>query len=80
MICTDTACFGAADALRTSIRFFGLDRMLSASDSPYDPEKGPGFIRATIANLTELDLTDVERDAIYQGNVTRLLGLDAAVA
>lgn len=80
MFYADTACFGAGDALRTSIRFFGADRMLFASDSPYDPEKGPGFIRATIANLTELDLTDAERDAIYQGNVTRLLGLDRKAA
>jgi predicted TIM-barrel fold metal-dependent hydrolase len=75
MFYADTACFGAGDALRTSIRFFGVDRMLFASDSPYDPEKGPGYIRATIGNLTELDLTDADREAIYHGNVTRLLGL-----
>ena len=79
MFYADTACFGAEDPLRTSIRFFGADRVLFASDSPYDPEKGPGYIRATIKNLNDLDLTDGERSAIFSGNVTRLLGLDSEV-
>lgn len=74
MFYCDTACFGAEDALRTSIRFFGTDRVLFASDSPYDPEKGPGYIRATIANLEHLDLTDAERNSIYHGNISKLLG------
>ena len=73
MFYVDTACFGAADPLRTSIRFFGVDHVLFASDSPYDPEKGPGYIRATISNLEELDLTDEEREAIYSRNVLDLV-------
>lgn len=76
MFYCDTACFGAGDALRTSIRFFGADRVLFASDSPYDPEKGPGYIRSTIANLDELDLSTEERDMIFSGNVSRLLGVN----
>lgn len=72
----DTALFGAGDAIRTSIRFYGTDRVVFASDSPYDPEKGPGFIRATIENLEELDLTDAQRQDIYQNNAVRLFGLN----
>jgi predicted TIM-barrel fold metal-dependent hydrolase len=71
----DTAMFGAAHALRCVIDFYGVDHVLFGSDSPYDPERGPGYIRATIKNLNEIDLTDAERDAIFQGNVSRLLGL-----
>ena len=72
----DTAYFGAGDPMRTAIRFFGVERTLFASDSPFDPEKGPGYIRSTIANLEEMDiLTPADRDAIYAGNVTDLLGL-----
>lgn len=78
MFYADTACFGAGDALRTSIRFFGADRTLFSSDSPYDPEKGPGYIRATIANLEDMDLTDQERQAIYHDNVVKLVGLTEA--
>jgi predicted TIM-barrel fold metal-dependent hydrolase len=74
MMYVDTAMFGAAHALRCCIDFYGADRVLFASDSPYDPEKGPGYIRATIANLEEIPLADADRQAIYQDNVTRVLG------
>ncbi|GAA4544237.1 amidohydrolase family protein [Amycolatopsis samaneae] len=80
MFHVDTALFGAEDALRTSIRFYGVDKVLFGSDSPYDPEKGPGYIRATVGNLAALDLTDAERAAIYHGNVTRLLDLGEPAA
>jgi predicted TIM-barrel fold metal-dependent hydrolase len=75
MFYADTAMFGAAHALRCSLEFFGVDRMLFASDTPFDPEKGPAYIRATIANLEELELSDAERRQIYAGNARRLLGL-----
>lgn len=73
----DTALFGAAHALRCSVDFYGVDHVLFASDSPYDPEKGPGYIRATIRNLQEIGLSREDQDAIFSGNVTTLLGLDA---
>jgi aminocarboxymuconate-semialdehyde decarboxylase len=67
--------FGAAHALRCCIDFYGTDHILFGSDSPFDPERGPGYIRATIANLEEIGLTPAEREAIFCGNVTRLTGL-----
>ncbi|MBO0685209.1 MAG: amidohydrolase [Candidatus Dormibacteraeota bacterium] len=80
MFYVDTAMFGARHAIRCSLDFFGVDRTLFASDSPFDPEKGPGYIRATIADLEGLDLTPEERNAIYEGNARRLLGLDRVTA
>ena len=76
----DTALFGTAHAIRCSLEFFGVDHVLFASDSPFDPEKGPGYIRATIANLETLGLSDAEKAAIYEGNARRILGLDSAFA
>ena len=52
--------------------------MLFASDSPFDPEKGPGYIRATIANLESLELSDSDRAAIYEDNARRVLGIATA--
>jgi aminocarboxymuconate-semialdehyde decarboxylase len=46
-----------------------------ASDSPFDPEKGPGYIRATIENLEALELSEADLASIYEGNVRRLCGL-----
>jgi aminocarboxymuconate-semialdehyde decarboxylase len=74
----DTALFGAGHALRCSLDFYGVEHMLFASDTPYDPERGPGYIRATIKNLTELELEPAQYEAIYHGNLEKLLGLVTA--
>jgi uncharacterized protein len=78
MFYADTAMFGAAHALRCSIEFFGLDRILFASDSPFDPEKGPGYIRSTIENIESLGLSDAEREQIYEGNARAVIGVPVA--
>ena len=78
MFYADTAMFGAAHALRCSIEFFGVERVLFASDSPFDPEKGPGYIRSTIANIESLDLSDAEREQIYEGNARKVIGVVVA--
>jgi aminocarboxymuconate-semialdehyde decarboxylase len=75
MMHADTAMFGAAHALRCSIDFYGAGHILFGSDSPYDPERGPGYIRDTIKNLQEIGLSAEEQAAIFSGNVIRLTGL-----
>jgi predicted TIM-barrel fold metal-dependent hydrolase len=74
MFYADTALFGAPHALRCAVEFFGADHVLFGTDSPYDPEKGPGYIRSAIADIERLDLTAQQRAAIYAGNLRRLLG------
>jgi predicted TIM-barrel fold metal-dependent hydrolase len=49
--------------------------VLFASDSPFDPEKGPGYIRETIKIIEELDITEQERQQIFQDNAEQLLKL-----
>jgi len=75
MFYVDTALFGAEHALRCSLEFFGVEQALFASDSPFDPEKGPGYIRSTIANLEALELSEADLARIYEGNARRLCGL-----
>ncbi|BCB77904.1 hypothetical protein Pflav_043140 [Phytohabitans flavus] len=72
MFYVDTAMFGAAHALRCTVDFFGVDRVLFGSDSPYDPEKGPGYIRSTIRNLDEIGLGEDEQSAIFHGNARKV--------
>lgn len=74
----DTALFGAPHAISSSLAFFGPDHILFASDSPFDPEKGPGYIRTTIADLESLELPEDTLAQIYSGNAQRLLRLGAA--
>jgi aminocarboxymuconate-semialdehyde decarboxylase len=75
MFYADTALFGAREATILGLRFFGVERTLFASDSPFDPEKGPGYIRSTIEIIDSLDITPEQRRAIYEGNARRLLKL-----
>jgi aminocarboxymuconate-semialdehyde decarboxylase len=54
---------------------FGADRVLLASDSPFDPEGGTLYTRETIEVIDWLDITDDERDRIYRRNAERLFKL-----
>jgi predicted TIM-barrel fold metal-dependent hydrolase len=75
MFYVDTALFGARDATILGLKFFGAERTLFASDSPFDPEKGSAYIRWTIELINSLDITPEERYAIFEGNARRLCGL-----
>lgn len=72
----DTAVFGSLSATKCGLDFFGVDNVLFASDAPFDPEKGPMYIRETIKVIDQLDITPEERAKIYQGNAQRLLRLN----
>lgn len=72
----DTASFGSMKAIEHAIEFFGEDRVLFASDAPFDPEGGPMYIRETMRVLDEMEISDRTRAKIYQDNAVRLLGLE----
>jgi predicted TIM-barrel fold metal-dependent hydrolase len=72
----DTATFGSSRAIEHAIEFFGEDRVLFASDAPFDPEGGPMYIRETIRILDEIDISDALRRKLYQDNAAALLGLN----
>ncbi len=77
MFYADTAVFGAYDATVCGLNFFGAGKVLFASDAPFDPEKGPMYIRETIAILDRLPIPDADRERIYWRNAVELLNLDA---
>jgi predicted TIM-barrel fold metal-dependent hydrolase len=78
MFYADTATFGSLPALRCGLEFFGADQVLFASDSPFDPEKGPGYIRETIRCVDGVEMSDADRYKIYEGNARRLMRLKLA--
>jgi uncharacterized protein len=75
MFYADTAVFGSMAATLCGLSFFGIDKVLFASDSPFDPEKGSAYIRWTIDIIDKLNITPAERQAIYEGNARKLLKL-----
>jgi uncharacterized protein len=72
----DTAVFGSRSATVCGLDFYGADKALFASDSPFDPEKGSGYIRETISILETLDLSPVDRKKISFRNAESLFGLN----
>ncbi len=69
----DTASFGSRIPLDAARTFFGTGKMLFASDMPFDPEGGPGFIRKGLHLIGQMELEDAQRQAILCGNIQRLL-------
>ncbi len=72
----DTALFGAWEATKCGLKFFGVDRVLFASDAPFDPEKGSMYTRTTIEIIDRLDISPEERGKIYEGNARRIMRLN----
>ena len=75
MFYADTALFGAYDATVCGLNFFGVDHVVFASDAPFDPEKGPMYIRNTISIVDRLPIDEDERQRIYWRNAVALLRL-----
>src|SRR5437016_5800769 len=65
----DTALFGAGNGLICGLDFFGLDRVVFATDAPLGP------IAKTLAAIDTLDLEDGARQKIMAGNAKRLMKL-----
>jgi aminocarboxymuconate-semialdehyde decarboxylase len=70
----DTATFTAAPAMRAGFEFFDRDKIVFASDCPFDPEGGTMYIRETLRILDELKLPKAEREAIDRGTLEKLVG------
>ena len=70
----DTALFGAASPTKCGLDFFGVDKVVFASDAPFEPSPGL-YIRETIAVIESLNLSADEKDKIYCRNAESLLNL-----
>ena len=71
----DTVLGGAAAPLACGVAFFGVERIVFASDCPFDPEGGPMYIREGIRSIEELGLPESDKRKIYFGNAKTLLKL-----
>ena len=73
----DTALCGSRAGIVCGLDFFGADHVLFASDSPFDPEGGPRWIRTTIDILDKLEMPEEARAKICFRNAEKLFGLAA---
>lgn len=69
----DTALYGASASLMCGYDFFGPDRIVFGSDMPYDSEGGDRYVRQTIEAIERMDISDADKQKIYEGNARKLL-------
>jgi uncharacterized protein len=70
----DTAVFTSDAATELGMSFYPLEKIVFASDCPFDPEKGTMYIRETLRIIDALELTKEQRDQVYFGNLERITG------
>jgi len=75
MFYTDTAINGNVSGLRCGYDFFGEDRVLFGSDTPFDLENGVVSLRETIEAIEAMNLPEPSKKKIYEGNARKLLHL-----
>jgi aminocarboxymuconate-semialdehyde decarboxylase len=73
MFYADTALFGSSAGTRCGLEFFGIDKIVFASDCPFDPEGGYQFIRETMRVLGGMNLTKEQKDLVMGGNLRRMM-------
>lgn len=73
MFFADTALSGAVGATRCGFDYFGPDRVLFASDFPFDAEGGSYLVRETVNALNALELATPVRRKINHENILKLI-------
>jgi predicted TIM-barrel fold metal-dependent hydrolase len=71
---TDTAVFGGKPATECGLAFYPTEKIVFASDCPFDPEKGTYYIRETLKILDSIDMSKKKRRAIMYGNLEEITG------
>jgi len=71
----DTAIQGNPAALRCAWDFFGADRMMFATDCPYDDELGERVYRETIPAVDAMGIGEEDRRKIFEENARRVFRL-----
>ncbi len=75
MFYADTALGGDVPALMCGHAFFGPEHMLFGTDYPYDAEGGDKYIRNTISAVYGMNISDADKERIFEGNAKRILRL-----
>jgi aminocarboxymuconate-semialdehyde decarboxylase len=71
----DTATFSGEPAMHAGLAFYDLDKIVFASDCPFDPEKGTFYTRETIRILEGIDMPKADKEKIWHGNLEAMTGV-----
>ena len=71
----DTITIGSVPALRCGIDFFGADRVMFATDMPFDTQGGFKYIEVALQAMQALDVPAIDKAKIFEHNARRLFRL-----
>ena len=72
----DTALYGNTSALMCGYAFFGSDHLLFGTDMPMGTGVlGTGHMLETIRSIEQMDISEIEKYNIFEGNARQLLQL-----
>lgn len=72
----DTAIYGSTPGLMCGYEFCGPDRMVFATDFPFDSEFGDRYTRETIRSVNDMPVSDEDKYKIFEGNARKMLHLE----
>lgn len=73
MFYNDTALMGSIAGMQAAYAFFGPQRLLFGTDTPFDGMGGEGFTADTLKSIEAMPIPPAEREAIYSGNLLKLI-------
>jgi uncharacterized protein len=73
MFYADTAVNGSTPALECAHKFFGTEHLLFGTDAPHDLEMGELSLRETILSIERMNISEIDKKAIFEGNAKILL-------
>jgi aminocarboxymuconate-semialdehyde decarboxylase len=71
----DTITIGSVPALQCGLAFFGADRLLFATDMPFDTVGGRKYVEVALEAMAALEASPEHKALIFEGNARRLFGL-----
>jgi aminocarboxymuconate-semialdehyde decarboxylase len=70
----DTAAFGGVPATKCGMEFYPMEKIIFASDCPFDPEGGTMFPRVTLEIMESLNLPKADHDKVFFQNLELITG------
>ncbi len=71
----DTITIGSVPALACGLAFFGADRVMFATDMPFDTQGGRKYVEVALQAMEQLDASPADKAKIFEGNAKRLFRL-----
>ena len=68
----DTITIGSVPALACGLEFFGADRVLFATDMPFDTQGGLKYVEVALQAMETLDASEEDKRKIFEHNARRL--------